>query len=370
MLLGIDASRANRVQKTGVEWYAWKVINELKKIIPPNVEVILYSEIPLVGELATLPNNWKSKVLSWPPKFLWTHFRLSIELLLHKPDIYFIPAHVIPFISRGKAVVAIHDVAYKVFPTAYTRKGRFYLNLTTWWQKLFVKKIITISEVSKNDIIKYYHVPPNKIAVIPIAYDATRYRLIDDEQKTKEVLAKYGLTKPFVMSISRLEYKKNTHGIINAFSRLPIADYELLLIGKPGRGYQYIQDALDTSNALDRIIMPGFVPEVDVPYLMNAASAFVFPSFYEGFGIPILEAMACGCPVVTSSTTACPEVAGDAAALVDPQNTDQITEAINKILTDQVWAAELKNRGLARVKNFSWQKTAEATWQEIEKILA
>ncbi|MFA5358995.1 MAG: glycosyltransferase family 1 protein [Patescibacteria group bacterium] len=368
MKIGIDASRANRSQKTGVEWYAWHVIQEFKKIIPPTVEVVLYSDTPLTGDLAILPANWKSKILVWPPKFLWTHFRLSVELLLHKPNIYFIPAHVIPFLSRGKAVVAIHDVAYKVFPRAYTRKGRFYLNLTTWWQKMFVKKIITISEVSKNDIIKYYHVPQNKIAVIPIAYDAKCYQLINDEQKTSAVLAKYGVTKPFIMSISRLEYKKNTHGIINAFSQLPDRNSQLLLVGKPGRGYQYIQNALDSSPAKDHIILPGWIKEEDVPYLMNAASAFVFPSFYEGFGIPILEAMACGCSVITSNTTACPEVAGNAAILVDPQNTEQITEAINKILTDRTLAEELKNRGLERVKNFSWSKTAEATWKEIEKL--
>lgn len=363
MLIGIDASRANRLQKTGVEWYAWHVIQELKKIIPPAMEVVLYSAEPLRGELAQLPANWQSKVLNWPPRFLWTHFRLSWELIWHKPDVYFIPAHVIPFISRGRAVVTIHDVAYRVFPEAYSRKGRFYLNFLTHYQKYFVKKIITISEAAKKDIIKYYRVPAEKIAITPLAYGAERYQIINEPKKIAQILAKYGIKKPFLMSISRLEFKKNTHGVIEAFSRLPISDYQLVLIGKHGRGYKYIQAALDQSPVKDKIIMPGWVSEEDVPYLMNAAEAFLFPSFYEGFGIPILEAMACGCPVITSNTTACAEVAGEAAVLINPDNPEEISRQILKLTKDQSFREEMVKRGLEHVKQFSWQRTAEETWK-------
>ena len=128
MLFGIDASRANRVQKTGVEWYAWHLIQELKNIIPPDQEVVLYSSEPLIGELAKLPANWRSKVLAWPPKFLWTHFRLGWEMIWHSPDALFVPAHVAPIFSPRRLAITIHDVAFRATPEAYSPQGKFYLS--------------------------------------------------------------------------------------------------------------------------------------------------------------------------------------------------------------------------------------------------
>ncbi|MBI5621982.1 glycosyltransferase family 4 protein [Candidatus Falkowbacteria bacterium] len=369
MRIGIDASRANRVQKTGVEWYAWHIIQEFKTIIPPSTEVVLYSAAPLVGSLADLPPHWQSKVLSWPPRLLWTHFRLSWEMLWHAPDLLFVPAHVGPIGSPRRLAVTIHDVAFMAMPQAYSRQGKFYLNFFNTLDSWRAKAIITISEYSKKDIEKFYPRARGKIAVVPLAYDAAHYRVLDEPEKTRTILNRYGIRQPFFLSVSRLEVKKNTDGMIRAFAAAALPDYQLVLVGKPGRWYNQVEAALRQSQVQDSIIMPGWVAEADVPYLMNAATAFVFPSWYEGFGIPILEAMACGCPVITASTTACPEVAGGAALLVDPAADSALSRALQQIAADPVYAGQLRAKGLARAAQFSWRQTAERTWQVLQQAV-
>jgi glycosyltransferase involved in cell wall biosynthesis len=369
MILGIDASRGNRDQKTGVEWYAWHLIQELKKIIPPEVEVILYSAEPLVGELGVLPANWRSKVLRWPPRFLWTHFRLSWEMLWHQPDLLFVPAHVGPFWSPKKLIVTIHDVAFMAVPQAYSRQGKFYLNFFNRLDSRRARKIITISEYSQKDILKFYPRAKDKIEVIPLAYDADRYQQLNNPDKIAEVLKKYQITQPFFLSVSRLEVKKNTDGIIRAFGQTNLVDHQLVLVGKPGRWYDQVAAELDRCPLKSKINLPGWVAEEDVPYLMNAAEAFIFPSWYEGFGIPILEAMACGCPVITANTTACPETAGQAGILIDPADSQALAEAMIKLAQDKNYRQQLIVAGLARVQQFSWQKTAQTTWEAIKKFL-
>lgn len=397
MIIGIDASRANHEQKTGVEWYAFFVIQELKKILtagnqsfsgeiedpsqPPligeEIHVVLYSDEPLKGELAQLPPNWSSKVLRWPPKRLWTQIRLSYEMLVHPPDVLFIPAHVFPLIHPKKTVMTVHDVAALRFPQSYNWFERWY---STWSAKYAVQKlwqVIVPSEFTKTELISLFTVLPlvgggkegvspldEKISVIPHGFD-NKFKEKKSDLEVATVLKKYHVQKPFVLSIGRLEEKKNTVRIIHAFQMWKELyhhdDFQLVLVGKFGYGGEKVKKTIEESTVQKDIIHPGYVEQEDIPALFQAAEIFFFPSLYEGFGIPVLEAFASGVPVITSKNTSTEEISGDAALLVHPEDTDDMVGALEDFSKLSDLRENLIEKGKSRLQDFSWQKCAEET---------
>lgn len=361
MYIGIDASRANHDKKTGVEWYAWHIIQEMKKIIPDNVRVVLYSRVELKGELAELPENWESKVLYWPPKRLWTHLRLSWEMLLNRPDVLFVPSHVFPIIHPKKTVMTVHDIAASEFPGSYSWFQKWY---TVWSARYAVKKLwkaIVPSQFVKNSLEQ-----SNKVVVIPHGYDK-KYRKIYNQEKIQDILYKYNIKKPFILSIGRLEEKKNTKRIIQAFNyfcdnhKLANNNYQLVLVGNPGYGYSQVKDEVRQSPYKHNIILPGWVDPEDIAYIMNAAEVFVFPSLYEGFGLPVLEAMACGVPVVASDLGSIREVGERACEYIDKNNFEDMAKRVIKVLQDDNLKREKVIQGFRRAENFSWEKCALET---------
>ncbi|PLX26165.1 hypothetical protein C0581_05145 [Candidatus Parcubacteria bacterium] len=365
MKIGIDASRANETQKTGVGWYAYHVIQELKKQTPRDVEVVLYTNKPLQGDLADLPSGWTQKVLKWSPKRLWTQVRLSWEMLLHRPDVLFIPAHVFPLIHPKKTVMTVHDIAAITFPGSYSWFERWY---SVWSARVALKKlwkIITPSEFTKSELesLKVRKFKSDKIHVIHHGYDK-RYSENENKVEIEKALDKYGLKKPFLMSIGRLEEKKNTVRIIKAFEKLRLTteNLQLILIGNPGHGYDKVKKVIDNSKYKEDIITPGWVDNNDLPILMSGAEVFVFPSLYEGFGIPVLESLASGTPVVTSKGSCLEEVGGDVCIYVDPADVDSIVHGIS----DAFDASEIRiQQGLKHTEGFSWEKCAKKTLETL-----
>jgi hypothetical protein len=185
MKIGIDVSRANNLQKTGVEWYAYFLLQELKKIIPENIEVVLYSREALQGDLAELPKNWTSKILHWPPKIFWTQARLSLEMLFHKPDILFVPAHVCPLVHPKKTVMTVHDIAALRFPESYNHFERWYSLASVRFALQNVWRIITPSQFTKNELkslsIKNYD--DNKTKVVYHGFNSLYNQSFSDENK-------------------------------------------------------------------------------------------------------------------------------------------------------------------------------------------
>ncbi len=373
MLLAIDASRANHREKTGVEWYAFHLIQELKKITPDDVRVVLYTDEPLQGELAELPKNWTEKVLKWPPRRLWTQVRMSWEMLVNPPDVLFIPAHVPPFIHPKKTVVTIHDIAAIKFPETYNWFERWYSVFTARYALKNCWRVIVPSEFARNELSSLQvgklasYETGKKVKVIHHGYDE-KYRKIDDVQKIDDVLQKYGISRPFLLSVGRLEEKKNTVQIIKAFKLLKneLKDLnfdpkalKLVLVGKPGYGYEKVKEVLNSSTYKTDILLPGWMSEDDLPCIMNAAEVFVFPSLYEGFGLPVLQAFACGVPVVASKGSGLEEVGGEAAIYVDPLSEVEMKHGIHKLLLSETLRHEKIKLGFERVEKFSWRKCAE-----------
>lgn len=371
MIIGIDASRANKKEKTGVEWYAWHVIEQLKTIIPADVQVVLYTDKPLEGTLSQLPNNWQEKVLRWPPKRLWTHLRLSFEMLFHKPDVLFTPAHVYPLIHPERTVMTVHDVAALWYPEAFSRFERWY---SVWAAKRAVRnlwRVIVPSEFTREELAALLQKPVHHLDNVHTIYHGydDRYTLVQSEQEVAHVIEKYQLPKQFFLYIGRLEEKKNVANVIRAYSRFCARRGEdaphLVLVGKPGYGYEAVQQAIEESTSQLRIHQLGWVPTADAVMLMNAAHALMFPTHYEGFGMPVLEAFASGTPVVAARGNSVEEIGEDAPAYVDPDSIHSIENAMMVLVDNpKLWKRKVI-LGLHRAEHFSWFTCACETWNVI-----
>jgi glycosyltransferase involved in cell wall biosynthesis len=372
-LIAIEAARPNRPEKTGTEWYGYHLIQEMKKIADPEDRFILYTNAPLHSGLEAMPNgNWEEKILKWPLPRFWTQGLLSLEMLFHPPDVLFIPAHAMPFIHPDKTVVTLHDVGFERHPDFYSKPDLWYHR---WSVKYVIKeaaKIITVSEFSKKELVELCGAPAEKIEVTHLGYDAERYRSDYDRDKIRAVFQKYQIREPYLLYIGRLEKKKNIQLLVEAFGEFKKKNkgdrHHLALVGRPGFAYDKIKQTIERYNLKGWVIETGWIQEEDVPYVMSGAEVFVFPSLYEGFGIPLLEAMACGTPVLASSAASLPEVGGDAVMYFDATKIESAISALEKILGDQALKRDLRERGLARAKNFSWAKTAEKTLAILKTI--
>jgi len=406
ILIGIDASRANKIKKTGTEWYSYHLIQELKKITSQygDAGFVLYSAEPLRGDLGILPPNWESRVLAWPPKRFWTQIRLSWEMWRHPPDILFVPAHTIPVIHPKKVVTTVHDLGFINFPKAYGWLEKVYHKFALNFAVKKATKIITVSEFTKKELVKHTKIIPEKVAVIYNSHDSERYKIISDKSAIEKVLEKYirdfplckrgikgdffkqtnpSLTLPlqkgegcrisasYLLYIGRLEAKKNTPGLFQAFSILKnkhesLRDLKLVLVGSRGFGYEEVEKEIEGRGLQREIILPGWVDEEDLPFLLSGAELFVFPSFYEGFGIPILEAMALGTPVLASDIPVLREISGEAVNFFNPNSPEEMAEGIYKILSDDKLKNYMREMGLMQAQKFSWEKCARETMEALK----
>lgn len=365
MLIGIDASRANKPQKTGVEWYAYHLIEQFKKMDKDN-RYFLYTNVPLRGKLSVMPENFEEKLLSWPIPRSWTVGRLSWEMKMGKevPEVLFVPAHTIPLFNPARSVVTIHDLGFEHFPEVYHWADKLYHRLIINFIKKFATKIIAVSEFTKRDIMKIYGVPEQKIAVVHNGYDQTMFH---PRERDDLFLKKYNLNFPYVFFVGRLESKKNVARLVEAFAMFKLkhksSKHKLVLAGSKayGKGYEAIEENIKRFNLDQEVIMPGWVSDDDLPKFLAQAEALAFPSLFEGFGIPIIEAMASGCPVICSGTTCLPEVAGGAALLFDPESPDDMMNKLEEILLNKESRVKYQAKGLARAKDFSWEKCAAET---------
>lgn len=276
------------------------------------------------------------------------------------------------FMTPAKRISSIHDVIPLIFPEASTQLNRV---VARWWLPMVVRRldaVITGSQQSKDDIVRYLPVPARKIVVVPDGVDQ-RYHPI--EQSTREaVLQKLGIDYPYILYVSAVEPRKKRKNLplfLEAFARLrQWSDrWRLVVVGSVRRDYRPVFDVVERLRLEPHIHFTGFVADEDLPSVYSGADLFVLPTLYEGFGLPVLEAMACGAPVVTSNTSSIPEVAADAAILVDPRNVDAIVDGMKRVLSDPVLAEDLRLRGLARASQFSWNRTASETIAVYEQVL-
>lgn len=367
MIIGIEASHVAKEQRTGVEEAVWQIIQALKKQIPSTTKVILYSHKNLKGALAELPQNWEIKILRWPFKKMWSQFRLAWELIFNPPDVFFAPAQLLPLFCPKNSVVYLHDSAFLAQPKVYRFWGRQYLRLMNWWIVKKSRLILTSSEFNKQEILKYYSLKnvEARIKIAPLAFDSEKYNsFMAVEMAAKLAKEKFNVTTPYILFVGRLEEKKNVRTLVQAFSNLRAHNQvQLVLVGKPGFGFDLIEREIKKCPYAEDIIFPGWVKEEDLPILFRAAKIFALPSWYEGFGLPILESLGSGCPVVAADIPALREVGGEAVDYFAPQSVDQLSQVMQKILIDENYRQARIKVGLDRARGFSWSKTAALVWQ-------
>ena len=356
-VLGIDASRSNVPEKTGTEWYSRNIISALADI-DCRPELRLYYRENLETELpANAQSVWIER------QRLWTHVGLSDELKRSPVDALFVPAHVIPRFHPPASVVTIHDVGYRYEPGAHTLQRRLSLEGSTRWNVRAAARVITPSQSTADDLEDSYGLNPDAIDVVPHGVDHDRFKRLDDDHVTP-ILDTLGIQKPYLLFLSTIQPRKNLNRLVSAFEALNDDGLQLVVGGVTGWKAGPILDRMEASGRAADILRLGFVPDDAVPALYNGAAAFVLPSLYEGFGMGVLEAMACGCPVVTSSTSSLAEVAGGAAVTVDPASVGEIRDGIRRAL-DPVTADRLRMLGQEHARAFTWQRTAEATLASI-----
>lgn len=358
MIIGIDASRAALEKKTGTERYAFEVIKVLARYANQQQRLRLYTPIKPKGEWFDAPSI-ETRIIPFPR--LWTHIRLAAEILHHPPDVLFIPAHVLPLICPVPAVVTVHDLGYRHFPEAHTRFQRWYLENTTRRHARVAAHIIADSAATATDLKRFYVTPPEKISVVHLGLSPNLAPVANPQP----VVEKYGIRGKYLLYVGTLQPRKNLARVLGAFREILDSFPDVTLVLAGGKGWLFEQIAAEISRLqlTNRVILPGFIPEADKPALLSGATAFLFPSLYEGFGLPALEAMACGTPVLASNVSSLPEVVGEAAVLVSPTDTAAIAGGMRQLLADATLRKTLVARGYQQAAQFSWEKTGQQIWE-------
>ena len=301
-------------------------------------------------------------VLKSSSRLIWDYYLIPKAVQDYNIDVMLFPKNVLPFNISCKSVIVIHDLAY------YMPELNAYPFIDTAYMKLMIKSsvkrtnhIIAISESTKKDIIKFTGAEDEKITVVYEASDG-KYEQIFDKSELDVIKKKYILPEQFIFCCDSITPRKNTIRLLNAFNVIKDkVPHKLVLTGGVSWKSKKVSDLVDSMK--DNVIKLGYVPDEDMPLLYNLADIFVYPSLYEGFGLPPLEAMACGCPVITSNTSSIPEVVGEAGVMVDPYNIDDLAKAIYEVLTDGKLREDMIKKGLGRAKQFNWEKCANETLQ-------
>ena len=362
MLIGIDGNEANVENKVGVSEFAFELLNRFSQIKREDSKIQVYLKDKPNSDLPLESNTWKYRVFR--PKKLWTQWRLPLELYLARPrpSVFFTPSHYAPRFSPIPTVVSVMDLSYLHFPELFNKSDLYQL---INWTKYSVKKakaVITISNSSRFDIIKAYDLPEAKVHVI---YPGIK-DIIDLEPHIypmNELSTKYQITDEYILFVGTLQPRKNIKRLIEAFSKLisepKHKNIQLIIVGKKGWQYEDILAAPDEFNIPTQVKFLDYVHDEDLPQLYKNAICYVLPSLYEGFGLPILEAMQYDCPVITSNISSMPEAGGDAALYVNPTDTDDIMKKMKKLVESKELRKELIKKGRAQVNKFSWEKAAK-----------
>lgn len=365
MLIGIDASRAVSDSPTGTEVYSRELIRALVLQDRDN-RYRLYTRSSQPGGLVPAAANVEIRAIPFPR--LWTHVRLALEMRTRPPDILFVPAHVLPPIRPRHAVVTIHDLGHLYFPEAYPLAPRAYHRWTTRWNAAAASHILADSEATRDDLQRLCRVPATKITVVYPGYDADVFRPAEDEA-VRAARARFRIDRDYILAIGTVHPRKNYARLIEAFARLAGLGLDLVIAGKRGWLTVGIQGQVEKLGLGSRVRFLDYVPTAELPALITGARLLAFPSLHEGFGLPVLEAQACGTPVVCSMTSSLPEAAGDGALFIDPCDVDALAAAMGRLLTDDALRAKLIDNGFRNIKRFTWESAARIALDVFEALM-
>ncbi|MBS4015545.1 MAG: glycosyltransferase family 4 protein [Candidatus Latescibacteria bacterium] len=373
MKIAIDALPAKSLHH-GMGTY---IYNLLKNLISFNSghEFIIYKKPEVFTDLEKDQNQqvqFRNIKKSRNQRVLWEYTTLPKLLQKEQVDIFWGPSNFLPLRKACKYVVTIHDLSSFTYADTYPYLRRKYYQYII---KQAVKRadlIVTDSEFSRQDIVNTFSIPAEEVKVISCGIDDI-FQPIDCSDKHTQIKSKYKLPDDFIFTLGVIEPKKNTQRLVQAYTQLKNKHVDLpkLVVGgskKYGWKNRRIFQLVDELKLKDSVIFTGFIEHQDLPVIYSTAKLFILPSLFEGFGLPVIEAMACGTPVITSNTSSLPEIAGDAAVLINPYDTEEIGQAIIKVISDQQLQTEMRAKGFKNVKRFSWQESAHELLDVFEQI--
>ncbi len=369
MIIGLDGNEANVKKRVGSGIYAFELIKQFSKNKEHNFLIYL-KENPLED----LPKAENFRYTAFGPKKMWTQFALPLKLTFgQKPDVFFSLGHYGPRFSKVKYCITIFDLSYLHFPDLFREDDLYQLQR---WSSYSIKNafhIFTISKSTQDDITQNYGTTPSKISVTHIGYDQDKYKP-QSKEKINKIKRKYKVDGDYIIFVGTLQPRKNIERLIEAFnkiirnSKFEIRNLKLVIVGKKGWLYEPIFEKVKKLNIEEKVIFTDYVPDVDLPALLAGSKTYVLPSLWEGFGIPVVEAQACGVPVIVSNTSSLPEIVGDSAIMINPNSVYSIAKGIDRVLTDRNLRKKLIKKGFENIKRFSWQKCANQTIKILEKV--
>ena len=365
MRVAIDAHAIGR-HLTGNEVYVRSLIQALGGMDPES-EFLAY--VTSRNAETAIPQCFESRQVSANP-FVRLGIHLSHSLRRDRADLLHVQ-YTSPIACPVPVVVSVHDVSFLEHPEYFPRHRCMQLRLTVARTVRQAARVIAGSEFARDSILRAYGLPENRIVVIPHAASPS-FRPVNHASAVRKVQQRFPIRAPFILSVGDLQPRKNHIGLIKAFTKLvqlhPHLKHQLVLAGKDTWYGGRVREAAQNSGIRDRIVFTGFVSDDDLLQLYNACECFAFPSLYEGFGIPVLEAMACGRAVIASHAASIPEVADGAGILFNPYSTEEIVRALADVLLNAELRARLERLGLQRAAFFSWQRTAEATLEVYRQV--
>lgn len=355
MRIGIDGNEANIQKRVGSNTFAYEVLKRL----PLKHQYKVFLKNP---PLPDFPKNLSYEVVK--PSPYWTQIALPIRLFLKRDiDIFYSSSHYAPRFCPVPEIITIYDLSFEKFPQYFKKSDLIKLKSWTSYSVKKANHIITISEYSKKDIIDFYKIPENKITVAYPGYNPDVYKVIGSSKEIEITKNKYGIKGKYIIFVGTLQPRKNLPVLLEAVQKLK--DINLAIVGKKGWLYEDIFKKVKSLGIENRVVFTDFIPDTDIALLLNGAEYFVLPSFYEGFGIPVIESFACGCPVIAADTSSLPEIVGNAGELFYPDSAPNLLSILEKLLNDVKYREDLIKKGLKRAKLFNWEDCTS----QITKVL-
>ncbi|KKQ91787.1 MAG: Glycosyl transferase group 1 [Microgenomates group bacterium GW2011_GWC1_39_7b] len=374
MIIGIDGNEANIEKRVGINEYAFQILWNLQKLQEKEEnphKLIVYLKNDPRSDMPKETQNFKYKVI--PSVGIWVMTKLIPNLLFDpaRPDIFFSPSHYVPMFAPIPKVCSIMDLGYLEYTGQFQKKDFWQLKVWSAISILVSKSVIAISNSTKKDIVRHYPFSKEKVYVTYLGFDPKRFNPDISEKDVRRVKNRYSIVDDYVLYLGTLKPSKNIEGLIDAFSRIRNTRYgiKLVIAGKKGWLFDSIYKKVSELKLKDKIIFTDFVSDEDKPALIKGAKVFVLPSFWEGFGLDAVNAMACGVPVVASGVGSLPEVVGNGGILVNPTDAESIASGILEVINASTAKYNsMIARGLAQAKKFSWEKTARETLRILEGV--
>ncbi len=349
MRVAIDY-QATAGQSTGFGRYVSQLLGAMERLLPPGDSI---------ARITTVKKNLRT-----PTRILWDQVGLPLAAWRKKPDILFVPAFSSPLLWCGKLMMTSHDLVGLLFPQYFSRSARFYWHTLLPRTLMHADRIVAISEATKNDLMRLLRIPAERITVTPLAADPRFCPKVEVAAETA-VRRKFNLPRPFCLAVGTIEPRKNLPFLVEAFSTAKREDHDLVIVGKPGWDTDVLYQRIRQLHVDQRVRVLDYVDEQELLTILRMATALLFPSRYEGFGLPLLEAMACGTPAVSSTAASLPEVGGDAVLYADPADLDAWRDHISRIVGDAGLRTALREKGLARAASFTWERTAKLSLEAL-----